>query len=122
MEYDKIILELLMRVKVLEEKVELLSSQDVVTPVKQAGTSEIKAYIMSLKQDAKNRGLPFLVIKANDIHKAMGLKSRMPAVCNAMKQCMNTDDIVLYETASGFSSTYTIRYILSEKDGDYLCI
>ena len=118
MEYEKIILELLMRVKVLEEKVESLSSPDIATPIKQAGTSEIKAYIMSLKQDAKDRALPFLVIKANDIHKAMGLKSRMPAVCNAMKQCMNADDIVLYETASGFSSTYTIRYTLSDKGGD----
>ena len=118
MEYDKIILELLMRVKVLEEKVEILSSQNAATPVKQASTSEIKAYIISLKQDAKDRALPFLVIKANDIHKTMGLKSRMPAVCNAMKQCMNVDDIVLYETASGFSSTYTIKYMLGDKDGD----
>ena len=118
MEYEKIILELLMRVKVLEEKVELLSSPNVATPIKQAGTSEIKAYIMSLKQDAKDQSLSSLVIKANDIHKAMGLKSRMPAVCNAMKQCMNEDDVILYETASGFSSTYTIRYMLTDKKGD----
>ncbi len=117
MEYEKIILELLMRVKVLEEKVELLSLQDVATPSKQAGTAEIKSYIMSLKQDAKDRSLPSLVIKANDIHKAMGLRSRMPAVCNAMKQCMNSGDIILFETASGFSSTYTIKYILDDEHG-----
>ena len=114
MEYDKIILELLMRVKVLEEKVELLSSQKPESPQKQAGTAEIKAYIMSLKQDAKSRGLRSLVIKANDIHKVMGLRSRMPAVCNAMKQCMEAGDAVLYETASGFSSTYTVRYEIGD--------
>ncbi len=118
MEYEKIILELLMRVKILEEKVALLSSQNAAPSPKQAGTAEIKAYITSLKQGSKERGLSSLVIKANDIHKAMGLKSRMPAVCNAMKQCMKAGDLVLNETASGFSSTYTIQYIVDDNAGD----
>jgi len=112
MEYEKIILDLLMRVKTLEEKVELLSTEKKEQDKKQAGTAEIKAYISTRKQEALEKGLSHITLKANDIHKAMKLKSRMPAVCNAMKQSMKPDDIVLHETASGFSSTYEIQYKL----------
>ena len=100
MEYEKIILDLLIRVKTLEEK----------NSKKQLGTAEIKQYILELKERAAEKGLSQINLKANDIHKALGLKSRMPAVCNAMKQCMTPGDVVLHETASGFSSTYEIQY------------
>ena len=110
MEYEKIILELLTRVKVLEEKVEQLSAVKEEIPKKQLGTADIKQYILGLKESAASKGLSQISLKANDVHKALGLKSRMPAVCNAMKQCMNIGDIVLHETTSGFSSTYEIHY------------
>ena len=110
MEYEKIILDLLIRVKSLEEKVELLSAVKEKDGRKQLGTAEIKQYILDLKESAAEKGLSQINIKANDIHKALRLKSRMPAVCNAMKQCMNPGDVVLHETASGFSSTYEIQY------------
>ena len=67
---------------------------------------------MELKQSALENGLSQIELKANDIHKTLGLKSRMPAVCNAMKQCMNPGDVVLHETLSGFSSTYEVQYKL----------
>ena len=114
MEYEKIILDLLMRVKTLEEKVELLSAEKKEHDKKQAGTAEIRKYIMDKKRRAAEEGLSHIVLKANDIHKAMGLKSRMPAVCSAMKQCMDPGDIVLHETASGFSSTYEIQYRIDD--------
>ena len=110
MEYDKIILELLMRVKTLEEKVEALSGKEDESLKKQPGIAEIRRYIVNEKQNAAESGLSHIVLKANNIHKAMKLKSRMPAVCTAMKQCMEPGDIVLHETASGFSSTYEIQY------------
>ena len=110
MEYEKIILDLLIRVKTLEEKVEQLSNGQKEHSNKQPGTAEIKQYILELKQNAMKNGLSQIDLKANDIHKALELKSRMPAVCNAMKQCMKPGDTVLHETASGFSSTYEIRY------------
>lgn len=112
MEYEKIILELLMRVKTLEEKVELLSAQGAEESQKQPGTAQIKAFILAMKQEARAKGATQLTLKANDVHKAMGLKSRMPAVCNAMKQCMEAGDQVLHQTGSGFSSTYEILYKL----------
>ena len=111
MEYEKIILDLLIRVKTLEEKVELLSKGKEARK-KQAGTAEIKQFILKLKQDALEKGLSHINLKANDIHKALCLKSRMPAVCSAMKQCMNPGDVILHETASGFSSTYEIKYMI----------
>lgn len=110
MEYEKIILELLMRVKTLEEKVEELSNIKNECPPKQPGIVQIKEYIMLQKEQARESGLSYITLKANDVHKNMKLKSRMPAVCNAMKQCMHPGDIVLHETASGFSSTYEIQY------------
>ena len=110
MEYEKIILDLLIRVKSLEEKVEQLSNEKKEFSKKQPGIAEIREYIMGIKHKAAEDGLSHISLKANDIHKAMELKSRMPAVCSAMKQCMNTGDIVLHETASGFSSTYEIKY------------
>ncbi|MBP3591044.1 MAG: hypothetical protein J6K14_01010 [Clostridia bacterium] len=112
MEYEKIILDLLMRVKELEEKVEQLSKEKKNNSKKQPGIAEIREYIIGLKQKAAEDGLPYIVLKANDIHKAMELKSRMPAVCSAMKQCMNMGDIVLHKTASGFSSTFEIQYTI----------
>lgn len=110
MEYEKIILDLLIRVKSLEEKVEQLFPVEKKNGRKQLGTAEIKQYILELKERAAEKGLSQINLKANDIHKALGLKSRMPAVCNAMKQCMTPGDVVLHETASGFSSTYEIQY------------
>lgn len=112
MEYEKIILDLLIRVKTLEEKVEHLSSEKNECSKKQPGIAEIREYIMGIKHKAAEDGLSHIVLKANDIHKAMKLKSRMPAVCSAMKQCMNTGDTVLHETASGFSSTLEIQYAI----------
>ena len=110
MEYEKIILDLLIRVKTLEEEVEQLSATREAPSRKQLGTAKIKQYILGLKENATKNGFSQISLKANDIHKALGLKSRMPAVCNAMKQCMNPGDIVIHETASGFSSTYEIQY------------
>ncbi len=110
MEYEKIILDLLVRVKTLEEKVEQLSNEKTVDEAKQPGTAKIREYILNQKRIASEKGLSYIVLKANDIHKAMKLKSRMPAVCNAMKQSMKSADIVLHETTSGFSSTYEIKY------------
>ena len=49
---------------------------------------------------------------AGDIHREKKLKSAMPMVCNAMRQCMGDFDEVLYETASGYSSTLKIEYKL----------
>lgn len=114
MNYDKIILELLDRIKVLEEQVAGLmeKEQKLIKSSNKARTGDIRDYIENCKTNARSQGKSTLVLVAGDIHKEMKLKSAMPMVCNAMRQCMGRDDEVLYETASGYSSTLKIEYKL----------
>lgn len=112
MNYDKIIVEMLSRIQILEEKVEMLTKeQDSKPEVVKITTSEIKKYIENMIVDAFASGKSEVTIKALDIHNAMGLKSRYPMVCNAMRQCMKDKDVVVFETESGYSSTLEIKYI-----------
>ena len=112
MNYDNIILELLDRIKALEEQVKILMEKENTAPINKISTRDIKDYINECKKIARNNGKDCLVLVAGDIHREMKLKSAMPMVCNAMRQCMDIEDIVLYETASGYSSTLKIEYKL----------
>ena len=112
MNYDNIILELLDRIKVLEEQVKILMEKEKIAPINKISTRDIKDYINECKKIARDNGKDCLVLIAGDIHREMKLKSAMPMVCNAMRQCMDIADIVLYETASGYSSTLKIEYKL----------
>ena len=114
MNYDKIILELLDRIKVLEEQVNDLMEKERKKErgINKISTREIRDYIEECKNAARNNGESFLILVAGDIHREKKLKSSMPMVCNAMRQCMGTEDIVLFETASGYSSTLKIKYML----------
>ena len=114
MNYDKIILELLDRIKVLEEQVAVLMEKE--QPHKETTskitTADIREYIETCKCAARIDGKHSLVLISGNIHREIKLKSAMPMVCNAMRQCMGKDDRVLYETASGYSSTLKIEYML----------
>lgn len=110
MNYDKIIVEMLSRLQELEEKVEILSANQNKLDVPKVTTPEIKAFIEKRIEDAFANGENEITIKAIDIHKAMGLKSRYPMVCNAMRQCMKDGDVVVFEPESGYSSTLEIKY------------
>ena len=114
MNYDNIILELLDRIKVLEEQVKILMEKDQEKPVaiNKVSTGDIRDYINECKNFAQNKGKSSIVLLAGDVHRELKLKSAMPMVCNAMRQCMNDEDTVLYETASGYSSTLKIEYKL----------
>ena len=57
-------------------------------------TDDIRKHILELKKAAKDAGKTFIILKSGDIHKELNLKSRMPQVCNAMRQSMNEGDIV----------------------------
>lgn len=111
MNYDKIIVEMLSRIQELEEKVEILSANQNSKPdAPKVTTPEIKAFIEKRIEDAFAAGETEITIKAIDIHKAMGLKSRYPMVCNAMRQCMKDGDVIVFEPESGYSSTLEIKY------------
>lgn len=115
MNYEKIIVELLSRIQVLEEKVEILMEQQDYKQKKggeKMTTEQIREYIRELKEKAKALGKETLVLRSGDIHKDLNLKDTMPSVCNAMRQCMNMGDVVLHTTPSGNSSTIEIEYKL----------
>ena len=113
MNYEKIILELLGRIQVLEEQIAMLmnaKTQALEEETNRISTDDIRHHIVELKKTAKESGNKFIVLKSGDIHKELNLKSRMPQVCNAMRQSMNEGDIVLHTTPSGNSSTIEIQY------------
>ena len=115
MNYEKVILELLGRIQILEEKVEALSSGENYNKkdiIQKTSTDDIRRYIQDLKEAAKAAGKDKLVLKSGDIHKDLGLKNALPQVCNAMRQSMNVQDTVLHTTPSGNSSTIQICYTL----------
>ena len=69
---------------------------------------------------------PFVDLVAGDVHKQWigGSKpNRMPMVCNAMRQLMRPDDVVLVQPPSGQGPRLRIRYYLETRgrggrDGD----
>ena len=112
MDYDKIILELLGRIQVLEEKVETLMEERTAKEKAPISTSDIREYINELKRIEKNNGNTTLVLVARDIHRRLNLKSRFPIVCNAMRQCMGDNDKIIFQPPKGQSSTLEIEYKL----------
>lgn len=123
MNYEKIIVELLSRIQTLEEKVDILMNDtsretttkthdEIVNNVVKIKTSDIRDYIVLQKKDAKNKGEEFIVLRASDLHRINRLRNAMPMVCNAMRQCMGENDIILHETPSGYSSSLEIKYML----------
>ena len=115
MNYEKIIVELLGRIQVLEEQVAMLMQEKSRSSEQESNkitTDDIRQYILELKRAAKNAGKGFIIFKSGDIHKELKLKSALPQVCNAMRQAMNEGDLVLHTTPSGNSSTIEIKYYL----------
>ena len=123
MNYEKIIVELLSRIQVLEEKVDFLMNDktsadipqkhnDIVIDVVKTRTKDIRNYIEERKTEAKNNGEEFIVLRASELHRVNRLKNALPMVCNAMRQCMSEKDIVIHETPSGYSSSLEIKYML----------
>lgn len=113
MNYEKIIVELLGRIQVLEEQVAtLMKAQEKTKEPEPAKitTDDIRQYIVSLKESAKASGKASVVLKSGDIHRDLKLKSALPQVCNAMRQSMKDGDIVIHTTPSGNSSTIEIEY------------
>ena len=113
MNYEKIIVELLGRIQLLEEQVAVLmkeKEQVLDQETNKISTDDIRQYIVELKKSSKASGKNFIVLKSGDIHKELKLKSAMPQVCNAMRQTMNEGDAVLHTTPSGNSSTIEIQY------------
>ena len=112
MDYDKIILELLSRIQILEKKVDMLMEEKTSEEKAYVSTSDICNYINNLKKISKENGKTAIILVARDIHRELNLKSRFPMVCNAMRQCMGENDTILFQPPKGNSSTLEIEYKL----------
>lgn len=111
MDYEKIILELLSRIQILEEKVDALTKTKKEEKAS-ITTNDICKYITELKELAKEEGKNSLILISREIHKQLSLKSRFPMVCNAMRQCMGENDKIIFQPPKGNSSTLEIEYKL----------
>ena len=143
MNYESIILEMLARIQTLEsEYTEMKTRLDEIcmgriTPCEVPGkentvasdcnviedkgkvsTSDIVAYIRQMIFNAKIDVRESVVILAKDVHNALGLISRYPMVCNAMRKCMNEGDKILFSPTSGYSSTLKIEYFTDYIEAD----
>ena len=78
-----------------------------------AGSTEIREYIISLLNQAQKRGENSCILVSGDIHREMGLQSRMPNVCGVMYSLINFSYEILETTPSGLSSTIKIEYQLN---------
>ena len=131
MNYDKIILELLDRIKMLEERVNNLENgvyNDALKLVKDEGwtynpqgssaarkttlTQAARDYIIEKKKEAKLKGQKEIELLCNDIQIALGVTNRTPCICTAMYDCMNDDDIVIFAPPSGKSTTVRVKYFI----------
>ncbi len=120
MNYDTIIIELLNRVQKLEEQVKELQTKQFDEPVdkeaevskEKISTADIKVYIENLKFEAKANGQKYVILVARDINNRLGLKSKYPMVCNAMRQSMSAKDEIIFSPTSGYSSTLEIKYFI----------
>ena len=112
MEYEKIILNLIERVSILEEKVAELEGNKKIEPKPERGTytSLVIDYIEKSIAKAKENGKHSICLTSGGIQKDVGLKNRLPLVCNAMRKCMDEKSVVIYETPSGQSSTFAVQW------------
>ena len=75
-------------------------------------TSDVVSYLTKKFANAKASGKSSIIIKSGDIHKELGLVSRMPTVCGAMRKLMKHGDIVHYQPPKGKGATLCIEYFL----------
>ena len=120
MNYERIILELMERIQILEEKVAQLECNNTAQQVsannpgvkKSSLAVQAKEYILEQKQQAKKAGLSEIILVCNDIQKVLGVVNRAPAICPAMYECMVEGDEVLYKPSSGMSTAVRVKYYL----------
>lgn len=112
------------RIQTLEDEVKILKEamrggeEEQTSELSENGkisTADIRNYIEKRKQKALESGNDELTLLASEIHNSMGLNNKYPMVCNAMRQCMGKSDIIIHETASGYSSSLEIRYFLDDQ-------
>lgn len=123
MNYDRVIVELLDRVLKLEDEVRKLKGDTdtanvtLNTDISKYGaktksyTQGVIDYLEALIKKAKEDGKEHLDVVSYDLQKAVGLKNRIPLICNAMRKVMRDYEFeILADTPSQNSSTFKVRF------------
>ena len=126
MNYDRVIVELLDRVAKLEDEVRKLKGEnDGVTlnlDISKYGekpksyTQGVIDYLEALINKAKEDDKEYIDVISYDLQKAVGLKNRIPLICNAMRKVMRQYAYeILADTPSQNSSTFKVRFFTKGK-------
>ena len=126
MNYDRVIIELLDRVAKLEDEVRKLKGKtDGVTlnsDLSKYGekiksyTQGVIDYLKALINKAEEDGEEHIDVVSYDLQKAVGLKNRIPLICNAMRKVMREYEFeILADTPSQNSSTFKVRFFMKGK-------
>ena len=123
MNYDRVIVELLDRVAKLEDEVRKLKGETgevtvtLNTDISKYGektksyTQGVIDYLEALIKKAKEDGKEHIDVVSYDLQKAVGLKNRIPLICNAMRKVMREYEFeILADTPSQNSSTFKVRF------------
>jgi hypothetical protein len=77
-----------------------------------AWKSDIVEYLEKILRLEYIRGKEIITLTAGEIHEELSLENRLPTVCLAMKSVMRKGDEILYETPSGVSNKFCVKYYL----------
>ena len=125
MEYDRIILELLDRVRRLEDKAKELKGKETNISTSQSienvdnfygmkresYTERVVNYMHKVLKSEKEKESVILV--SNNLQRASGIKNRIHLVCNTMRHVVRkVKNEVVVDTLGDNSSTYTVRFYL----------
>jgi hypothetical protein len=73
-------------------------------------------YLEALINKAKEDDKEYIDVISYDLQKAVGLKNRIPLICNAMRKVMrNYTYEILADTPSQNSSTFKVRFFTKGK-------
>ena len=86
-------------------------------------SEEVRSYALEKYiEPARKQGMTEVKIKADEVHKALGLKNRVPLVCSALRS-QRFEELAgvrrLEEEGSRFSTTTTLTFALESSPGAY---
>jgi len=82
----------------------------------QIRTVEVIGHLADMLDSARRAGEEYLIVRSSELHKELGLVSRMPTVCDAMYKLKELDDRILEAPPKGRGSRLIIEYKLRCKD------
>ena len=83
-------------------------------------TEDFAILLAKLLASAEELGFVAVDVNSGNLHRFIGNypgpNHRMPACCNAMRQAMTSDDLLVEEPPKGNGAALTIRYYLPRND------